>query len=533
MFVRWESQAVDADHDPRLPGFTEDVVVRRFDAPEALDTRFHEVRTKSAINRVPTVSRVPFEWTVNPYRGCSHACRTAKRRHARSSWRTDRTARSAICSAGDAIYGTSPARQLPPLRRGPTVLAHWSTVKPAYRVTLADGTELVASGDHRFLTASRLEARDRRGAGAVRGDRTSPSNNALLGTGAFAAAPDCDARATADGYLCGMVRGDGASRTRSPTTRPRAARTRSLIASAWPSPTARRSTARGISCTRSASTTRVERFSAATATRREIDVDRDGQLPTAVERIREIIQWPRDPSDNWRKGFLAGIFDAEGSCSDHALRISNADETIIDWISSCARALRVRLRGRADLARTASRACDFAVVCVRATSLLPQDRPGDHPKAGPRRVARSRRDADLACRSRSSRSRASCELFDITTGTGDFIANGVVSHNCFARPTHEYLDFDAGRDFEKEIVVKVNVPEVLRAELARPSWKRRAHRDGHEHRPVPVGRGPLQADARDLGGDARLREPVLDPHEVAAAAARQGPAAARSPSARR
>jgi len=63
-------------------------------------------------------------------------------------------------------------------------------------------------------------------------------------------------------------------------------------------------------------------------------------------------------------------------------------------------------------------------------------------------------------------------MYDITTGTGDFIADGVVSHNCFARPTHKYLDFDAGRDFEKEIVVKVNAPEVLRAELARPSWKR-------------------------------------------------------------
>ena len=63
-------------------------------------------------------------------------------------------------------------------------------------------------------------------------------------------------------------------------------------------------------------------------------------------------------------------------------------------------------------------------------------------------------------------------LYDITTGTGDFIANGVVSHNCFARPTHTYLGFDAGRDFEREIVVKVNAPEVLRAELARPRWKR-------------------------------------------------------------
>ena len=62
-------------------------------------------------------------------------------------------------------------------------------------------------------------------------------------------------------------------------------------------------------------------------------------------------------------------------------------------------------------------------------------------------------------------------LYDITTGTGDFIANGIVSHNCFARPTHTYLDFNAGRDFEREIVVKINAPEVLRAELARPSWK--------------------------------------------------------------
>jgi len=43
---------------------------------------------------------------------------------------------------------------------------------------------------------------------------------------------------------------------------------------------------------------------------------------------------------------------------------------------------------------------------------------------------------------------------------------------CFARPTHEYLDLDAGRDFETQVVVKTNVVDVLRAELARPSWGR-------------------------------------------------------------
>jgi DNA repair photolyase len=76
-------------------------------------------------------------------------------------------------------------------------------------------------------------------------------------------------------------------------------------------------------------------------------------------------------------------------------------------------------------------------------------------------------------------------LYDITTGTGDFIANGVISHNCFARPTHTYLDFDAGRDFEREIVVKVNAPEVLRAELAKPSWK-------HEHVAMGTNTDPYQ-----------------------------------------
>jgi DNA repair photolyase len=42
---------------------------------------------------------------------------------------------------------------------------------------------------------------------------------------------------------------------------------------------------------------------------------------------------------------------------------------------------------------------------------------------------------------------------------------------CFSRPTHEYLDFGAGTDFERKIVVKVRAPELLRKELMKPSWK--------------------------------------------------------------
>jgi DNA repair photolyase len=74
MFVRWRNQLIDAEEQHMLPGHRDPATVRRFDAPEALDTRFYEVRAKSALNRVPEQSPMPFRWTVNPYRGCSHAC---------------------------------------------------------------------------------------------------------------------------------------------------------------------------------------------------------------------------------------------------------------------------------------------------------------------------------------------------------------------------------------------------------------------------------------------------------------------------
>lgn len=62
-------------------------------------------------------------------------------------------------------------------------------------------------------------------------------------------------------------------------------------------------------------------------------------------------------------------------------------------------------------------------------------------------------------------------LFDITTGTGDFIANGIVNHNCYARPSHEYLGFGAGTDFERKLMVKRRAPELLREAFEKRSWR--------------------------------------------------------------
>ena len=72
--MRWSNLSAENEESRRLPGYSEPATVRRFDAPEAMDVRFYEVHAKSVVNRVPKASRMPFRWTINPYRGCTHAC---------------------------------------------------------------------------------------------------------------------------------------------------------------------------------------------------------------------------------------------------------------------------------------------------------------------------------------------------------------------------------------------------------------------------------------------------------------------------
>lgn len=58
-----------------LPGMENlDSFVRTVTTPEFAGMTFHEVMARSALNHVPGGSAMPFDWTINPYRGCGHAC---------------------------------------------------------------------------------------------------------------------------------------------------------------------------------------------------------------------------------------------------------------------------------------------------------------------------------------------------------------------------------------------------------------------------------------------------------------------------
>ncbi|HEV2774525.1 MAG TPA: radical SAM protein, partial [Solirubrobacteraceae bacterium] len=288
--------------------------------------------------------------------------------------------------------------------------------------------------------------------------------NSLLGTGRFADGPRRDDDYER-GYLCGIVRGggnlaadtyDGASR-KSPDV---AHRIRLALCDEEALQRADGYlAAHGVYATSSAFHAGSDRTRPARAIRT--------QSRSQCDRVRALIRWPLDPSDEWRRGFLAGIFDAEGS-GNGVIRIGNGDETILRWIVACMASFGLLT----VLERPAANGCRT----VRLTGGL-RERLRFFHLVDP--AIRRKLDIDgVALKSDARTAVVSIEplgtamrLYDITTGTGDFIANGVVSHNCFARPTHTYLDFDAGRDFEREIVVKVNAPEVVRAELAKPSWK--------------------------------------------------------------
>ncbi len=460
--MRWDNLTLTAEEATRLPGYRDDAVVRRFDAPEALDIRFYEVHARSALNRVPPQSRMPFRWTINPYRGCTHACVYCLDGETPILMADGSTRRLAEVREGDEIYGTERAGAYRRYVRT-TVLAHWSSVKPAYRVTLADGTELVASADHRFLTARGWK----HVLPAPAGEGQRPyltTNDRLLGSVGFADGPahDADYRR---GYLCGMIRGDGTLGTydyeRPGRSHGRVHRFRLALKDAEALERAQAYLAQeGIA-------TDAFQFQAAVGARAAIGAVRT-QRAAGVAAVRETIAWPLDPSPSWAKGFLAGIFDAEGSCSGSALRISNGDPQIIRWTEACLERFAIPFVTEPPR-RSGVRA-------IRVTGGLRQRLRFFH-LTDPA-ISRKRAIDGLALKSGGDRQVRSIEplglalrLYDITTGTGDFIANGIVSHNCFARPTHRYLDFGPGRDFEREIVVKVNAPEVVRLELARPSWR--------------------------------------------------------------
>lgn len=440
-----------------------------WDAPDdelpPLGTHVTEERAKSIISRNDSPD-IPFTQSINPYQGCEHGCIYCLSGDTPILMADGSTRPLADVRTGDSIYGT--------VRHGwyrryakARVLAHWSVVKPAYRITLEDGTCLVAGADHRFLTE--------RGWEFVTGTMGRSStqrpyltvHNKLMGTGAFAR-PPTKGRHYRLGYLSGLVRGDGllatyhyrrAGRAHADQHQFRLAlcdmealqRAREYLLQ-W-----------GI-------ITQESVFQKAVGERQAMHAIRT-HARAAVEQVRNLVAWPGTPSHEWAAGFLAGVFDAEGSYSQGVLRISNTDQEIIAWIDRCLRLFDFRF-----VLEHVSRERSKSITVVRLTGGLREHLRFFHGVEPA--ITRKRDIVGQAVKSDARLGVVSIEplgkamrLYDITTDTEDFIANGVVSHNCYARPSHAYRNLSPGIDFETRLFAKVNAPELLREELSRPGYR--------------------------------------------------------------
>ena len=457
MALRW-ALASDDEGDTLFPD--ERNATRHVGKGAYAGLEFLHVNARTIINTVPPQSVMPFRHTINAYRGCSHACSYCEGGETPVLMGDGTTKPLADVRAGDLVYGT--------VRRGTyrrytvtPVLDHWSTVRPAYRTTLEDGTQLITSADHRFLSDRGWKYVT--GTDCGEGQRPHlTSQNKLLGTGRFAVGPD-HGPDYQRGYLCGMIRGDGCvgTDTYGPGGRDVVHRFRlALIDREGLSRTEAYLSVAGIP-------TGERIFQEATATTKGMDairVDHRG----GVDAIRELVRWAPVTSDEWVKGFLAGIFDAEGSYSRGILRFANTDPQILVRITTS-----LRRFGFDHAVEVSNQENRLSHIRIRGGL-------GEHLRffhtVDPA-VTRKRSIEGTALTSKTKLKVLSVEplglelpLYDMTTGTGDFVSDGVISHNCFARPTHEYLGLGIGEDFEKRIVVKINAVERLRAELRASKW---------------------------------------------------------------
>jgi len=432
---------------------------------------------------------IPFEQSINPYRGCEHACVYCAAYDTPVLMGDGSVKEIGRLRVGDTIYGT---RREGRYRRyvRTAVLARWGILKPGFRVILADSTELTVGSDHRFLTD--------RGWKFITGDEQGRTrrphltiHNKLVGFGAFARGVYKDSEYRR-GYLCGMIRGDGTTGRYS-----YADRKINMFRLALVDSEALERTQMYLHY-EYVDTSRFAFQASARAPMQAIRVDSGDK----VARIEELVAWPSFPTRAWRAGFLAGLFDAEGSCSQGIWSVSNTNPEIVArlWES-------LKSFGFSFHTSSVIREGVKPTQVVRLVGGLRENLRFFH-LTDPA-IMRKRDIAGLAVKSSAKLEVVSIEplgravrLIDITTGTGDYISNGVVSHNCYARPSHAYMGLSPGLDFETRIFYKADAAAILEKQLARP---------GYVCKPITLGANtdPYQPVERKLQVTRSILETLL------------------------
>jgi len=403
-------------------------------------------RTILAENDSPDVG---FRFSLNPYRGCEHGCiycvgPDTPILYADMGWRP-----IGDVQIGDVLLGFDEFPEPGRTRkfRPAVVEAVWWSRRPTLRL-VTERTEVVTTAEHRWLQARDLRWSETRQLVPGRRLRYVP---------VVAEEVDDDYRV---GYLAGMTLGDGTFRYR-----PGWRSARRFPAAYWRVALADQEPLLRLAdfLARFGVETCVRPFGTRPPARRVMEKIEVRAL-ARLAIIHSLISAEAD-SRSYCRGFLAGFFDAEGHNGD-SLRLSQVDLSILERVQRYAAILGFRFEleprtGGASTLRLAGRLVDrirFFSTCRPAILRKIGALYGYEMNVEPETV--------LAVEPGPV-----ADVVDIQTSSGTFFAAGLATHNCYARPSHEYLGFSAGLDFERRIMVKENAPELLRAELSAPRWE--------------------------------------------------------------
>jgi DNA repair photolyase len=401
-------------------------------------------------------------FTLNPYAGCPVGCAYCLEGDTLITMADGTTKPIKDVLIGEAIVGV--VRENTPggawwyRHTQATILNKIETLKEAFEIVLENDNRVICSGDHRWLTDRGWKYTT----GKMQGEGRRPYltvNNFIRGLGGTHQTPP-ETEGYRRGYLAGLIRGDG------------------LLARYDYSGKYKRHHRKQAQATdvqhqfrlALADLEAIERakefLSGFGVETKDFEFSsRSGYQPlhairshsrTAFETITALIA--NGNSAEWLRGWLAGIFDAEGSFSC-VVRISNTDEQILRLTLEAFASLglstvredrvgaasTIRLRGGlADITRffqltapAISRKCNFTQTSVRTAMRIAEIRPLGQV----------------------------LPMFDLTTSTENFLANGLVSHNCYVpHMAHQQTE---PRAWGSYVEVKDGAPQLLAAQLKR------------------------------------------------------------------
>ena len=406
-------------------------------------------RTIVATNDSPDLG---FRASVNPYRGCQHACSYCLAPETLVQ-RADLT----WCAIGELKPGDEvvafdefPAdgEHTRKLRKSVVERVWWSR-KPVARI-VTDRAEVVTTADHRWLQWGRF--RWSRTSQLQVGRRLRHSLEPVC------VALDADYRI---GYVAGLSLGHGTFRWepgwRSDEPSDPAAHWRIAMIDRAP-------LERCVEYLRPLGVDLALRRCNGGESSREPLFEVETRSLSRLEIVAKVIRTELE-SESFRRGWLAGFFDAEGR-DGGTLRASQVEMRVLERVVRYGASLGFALKhepgsegaSAARLAGTVSERMRF-FAAVRPAIQREIDRCfGLDPATTPTRIE--------AIEPGPVR-----DVVDIQTSTRTFYANGLATHNCYARPTHEYLGYSAGLDFQTKILVKPRAAELLRKQLLSPAWK--------------------------------------------------------------